>query len=155
VITEKKLEIAMRTKRRARNVFAEPIDLSGSFQSARFPKSPYVKGTIRQALLSNFVFSTLTPSEIEDFVDYMKMEKFEAGSDVIKQGEPGDYFYVVESGSFTYAGRASEASEAVRTPTGATTRHIRIIALRDDFASRRVATHCLCRSEACRLRSCS
>lgn len=101
-ITESKLEIAMKTKRRAQNVFAEHIDLSGSFQSARFPKSPYVKGTIRQALMSNFVFSTLTPSEMEEFVDYMKQEKFEGGSDVIKQGEPGDYFYVVESGSFTY-----------------------------------------------------
>ena len=92
----------MKTKRRQDNVFAESIDLSGSFQSARFPKSPSVKGTIRSALLGNFVFSTLSPGEIEDFVDYMKMEKFEGGSDVIKQGEPGDYFYVVESGSFTY-----------------------------------------------------
>ena len=79
-ITEKKLEIAMRTKRRAQNVFAEHIDLSGTFQSARFPKSPYVKGTIRQALLSNFVFSTLTPGEVEEFVDYMKMEKFEVSA---------------------------------------------------------------------------
>jgi len=36
------------------------------------------------------------------------------------------------------------ASErAVRTPVGATTRYIRIIALHDDIGSRRVATHCL------------
>ena len=75
--------------------------MTGSFQTARFPKSPYVKATIRSALQSNFVFSTLSPAEVEDFIDFMKMEKFEEGANVIKQGEPGDYFYVVESGSFT------------------------------------------------------
>jgi len=76
--------------------------MTGTFQTARFPKSPYIKGTIRSALTSNFVFSTLTPAEIEDFIDFMKMEKFEEGASAIKQGEPGDYFYVVESGTFTY-----------------------------------------------------
>jgi CRP-like cAMP-binding protein len=86
--------------------------MTGSFQTARFPKSPYVKGTIRSALLSNFVFSTLTPSEVEDFIDFMKMEKFEEGASVIKQGEPGDYFYVVESGSFSYIVDGSNVGNA-------------------------------------------
>ena len=48
VITEKKIEIAMKTRRRNQNVFAEAPDLSGGFQTARFPKSPVVKATIRK-----------------------------------------------------------------------------------------------------------
>ncbi|GMH60202.1 hypothetical protein TrRE_jg3770 [Triparma retinervis] len=112
IITEKKIEIAMKTRRRHHNVFAEAPDMSGSFQTARFPKSPVVKGTIRKALKTNFVFSTLTPAEIEDFIDFMKMEKFQAGAVVIKQGEPGDYFYVVEAGNFTYSIDGKQVGDA-------------------------------------------
>lgn len=78
-------------------------DLTGGFQTARFPKSPEVKDTIRKALQTNFVFSTLSPPEIEDFIDFMKMEKFMVGATVIKQGDPGDFFYVCEAGNFTYS----------------------------------------------------
>ena len=46
--------------------------------------------------------------------------------------------------NYLYVGRASEASEAIRTPAGATTRHFRIVAFCDKLASRSVATRCLC-----------
>ncbi|GMI13263.1 hypothetical protein TrLO_g11446 [Triparma laevis f. longispina] len=102
-ITEKKIEVAMKVRRRHENVFAEAPDLTGGFQTARFPKSPEVKDTIRKALQTNFVFSTLSSPEIEDFIDFMKMEKFMVGATVIKQGDPGDFFYVCEAGNFTYS----------------------------------------------------
>ncbi|GMH57181.1 hypothetical protein TrST_g13324 [Triparma strigata] len=102
-ITENKIEVAMKVRRRHENVFAEAPDLTGGFQTARFPKSPEVKDTIRKALQTNFVFSTLSPPEIEDFIDFMKMEKFMVGATVIKQGDPGDFFYVCEAGNFTYS----------------------------------------------------
>lgn len=68
----------------------------------KFEKSSTVKDIIRKALKANFVFSALDEEEIEKFADFMKVEKFQRGSTVIKQGEPGEYFYIVEEGTFTY-----------------------------------------------------
>jgi putative ABC transport system ATP-binding protein len=45
------------------------------------------------------VFSGLTPSALSDIADKMSREEYPAGATVIRQGEPGDKFYVIRAGS--------------------------------------------------------
>jgi cAMP-dependent protein kinase regulator len=58
---------------------------------------------IRAALQGSagFLFSSLSPEELETVVMAMTEKNVIPGETVIKQGDKGDYFYVVESGGFS------------------------------------------------------
>jgi len=45
-----------------------------------------------------FMFSALDSSETQIVIDAMEEKKFKPGDDIIKQGDDGDYFYVVDEG---------------------------------------------------------
>jgi putative ABC transport system ATP-binding protein len=45
------------------------------------------------------VFATLTPRTLGETADKMTLERFAAGAVVMRQGDPGDKFYVIRSGS--------------------------------------------------------
>ena len=46
---------------------------------------------------------------LKEIVSYMQRFEFEAGQDVMKQGDKGDFFYVLESG--VYEVRATHAHD--------------------------------------------
>ena len=50
-------------------------------------------------LEDHYVFTDLSPKLIHDIVDVMKPETFEAGQDIIVQGDSGDVFYSMVSGT--------------------------------------------------------
>jgi len=58
---------------------------------------------IKDALMKNFFFSSLSCDELDQIISFMSLQNIDAGKFVIKQGEPGDYFYVVEAGTFSYS----------------------------------------------------
>lgn len=45
------------------------------------------------------LFASLTPSTLSHVADQMTIEKYPAGETIIRQGDPGDKFYLVHSGS--------------------------------------------------------
>lgn len=49
-------------------------------------------------LLSSPLFEFIPPANIQSLFSKFEEVEYEAGDTVIKQGEPGDYFYVIESG---------------------------------------------------------
>lgn len=61
------------------------------------------RALIRAALQGSagFLFSSLSPDELETVVMAMSEKAVVPGDVVIKQGDKGDYFYVVESGTFS------------------------------------------------------
>eukprot|EP00054_Salpingoeca_dolichothecata_P006245 m.37752 g.37752 ORF g.37752 m.37752 type:complete len:319 (+) comp16331_c0_seq2:25-981(+) len=65
------------------------------------PKSDQQRTSLMQTISKLFLFSALVESEREVVVDAMFERKTTGGEVVIKQGEEGDNFYVVESGVFT------------------------------------------------------
>lgn len=68
------------------------------FQKKIVPKSHEQKMAIREKLISCFMFSSVEENELEIIVN--AMEEFKAIPDqiVIKEGDPGNCLYVVDSG---------------------------------------------------------
>eukprot|EP01029_Cantina_marsupialis_P015032 TRINITY_DN3291_c0_g1_i1.p1 TRINITY_DN3291_c0_g1~~TRINITY_DN3291_c0_g1_i1.p1 ORF type:complete len:768 (+),score=256.59 TRINITY_DN3291_c0_g1_i1:163-2466(+) len=90
--------VPIKNKRRG-DIFTEHIDVS-AYKKRSFPKDDRVKALIQQALQQNFLFGSIGPDEQYEVVDSMQQQSLQAGDVIIKQGDPGDNFYVVESGSF-------------------------------------------------------
>lgn len=90
-------------QQRAKNIFAQAIDLNVEFHTPRYPKSDAAVQFIDSALEDNFIFASLTPKERRLLIDAMMLETIPAGTVIIKQGETGDYFYVVEEGHVSFA----------------------------------------------------
>jgi len=90
-------------QQRAQNIFSTPIDMNEEFQTPRYPKSDAAVQFIDGALEDNFIFASLTSKERRLLIDAMMMEAVPAGTVIIKQGETGDFFYVVEEGHVSFA----------------------------------------------------
>jgi CRP-like cAMP-binding protein/rhodanese-related sulfurtransferase len=66
------------------------------------------------ALLQNKAFHRVPPSNIQAVFMRMQRQDYRAGEVVIKQGDPGDYFYVVVKGSCSVARETPLNKEGVR-----------------------------------------
>jgi CRP-like cAMP-binding protein len=62
-------------------------------------KPEEVKKLIYSAIKSNTLFRACSEEELVDLIDVFDSAEFKAGSTVIKQGDDGEHFYVVESGT--------------------------------------------------------
>lgn len=64
------------------------------------PKTEDQCERIRLSVGNNFLFKNLDEEQYQDVVNAMSEKRVVAGQTVIEQGGVGDYFYVVESGTF-------------------------------------------------------
>ena len=70
------------------------------FVKVTYPKSPAERELITVALRKNFVFEALSERDLSEVVDCMARRSVDAGSQLIRQGDTGDYFYVIEKGDY-------------------------------------------------------
>lgn len=96
---EQKIELAFKAKRA--NVFNQGVDTEKKHVAKVVAKNATQVSTIRKALLENFIFATLSEEELKSLVDAMEIVNVAAGENVITQGAEGDYYYVVEKGTFS------------------------------------------------------
>lgn len=72
-----------------------------TYQRVIVKKSPDQLSRIDQAISRNLLFKNLDEEQLKDVMDAMSEKRLtSAGSVIIKQGDVGDFFYVVESGRF-------------------------------------------------------
>lgn len=64
------------------------------------PKTPSQRERIEASISGNLLFRNLDEGQYEDVLNAMKEVRVGRGTEVIVQGAVGDYFYVVEEGSF-------------------------------------------------------
>lgn len=84
------------------------------------PKTASQRGRIETSIRGNLLFRNLDEGQYEDVLNAMKEVRVGRGTEVIVQGAVGDYFYVVEDGTFdvyvrgppTYTYVAAEPSTA-------------------------------------------
>lgn len=97
---EDKLEIAFKAKQRG-NVFSQGIDVGAKHVPKVIKKTEKQNESIRKALLDNFIFAALSDQEMSTLVAAMDTVNVAPGENIITQGTEGDYFYVVEQGTFS------------------------------------------------------
>ncbi|KAL3823217.1 hypothetical protein ACHAXA_003496 [Cyclostephanos tholiformis] len=68
------------------------------YVKATISKSDSVRNLIYQSIKRNMLFRSCSKEELHDLIDAFNIAKFEGGAVVIKQGDEGDLFYVVEQG---------------------------------------------------------
>ncbi|KAJ2288382.1 hypothetical protein IWW55_006518, partial [Coemansia sp. RSA 2706] len=76
------------------------------------PKTDAQKQRIRDALDSNFLFKNMDEDSYRDVIDAMEEKHVQPGQSVIVQGGVGDYFYIVERGTFEIFVRKDGAAPA-------------------------------------------
>ena len=97
---DQNIAIALKSKRAGVRVEGTDVHVDSHYVKPVIAKEAAVKEMIRSALQNNALFSALGSSAIEDIVDAMESRSVKVGSTIIVQGQPGDNFYVIESGTF-------------------------------------------------------
>lgn len=90
-------------KARRNSVSSESIDPKAKIDTSAIkvvPKDDAVKQHIVSTVASNLLFKALDAQQMEAVVMSMEEVKVAAGEAVIKQGDEGNHFYIVDSGTF-------------------------------------------------------
>lgn len=66
-----------------------------SFQTI-YPKSDAQRKSLLEAVKGIFLFKSLDAEQLSDVLDAMFYKEVDAGDFIIKQGDDGDNFYVIE-----------------------------------------------------------
>jgi cAMP-dependent protein kinase regulator len=95
----------------------------GNFKPIVVPKNEETKDKIRARLSKSFLFNSLDEKDFEIVIDAMIEVKLEPSQVVIKEGDDGDYLYVVEKGklqcSKIFPGNTEPTNLIVYEPGGA------------------------------------
>ena len=95
----------------------------GDFKAVVVPKDDSTKDKIRERLSKSFLFNSLEEKELEIVIDAMTEVKLSPGEVIIKEGDDGDYLYVVEIGklqcSKIFPGNTEPTNLIVYEPGGA------------------------------------
>eukprot|EP00956_Cyclotella_meneghiniana_P030281 scaffold75720_cov67-Cyclotella_meneghiniana.AAC.4 len=101
---KRRIKDAQRGAKKLKVVFAAPLRPMefGSFVTKRYEKKEEDNMLIVKALEDNFVFSHLTESRRDKLVDAFEPIHVTKGEEIIKEGDVGDYFYVIGNGEVDF-----------------------------------------------------
>ena len=90
------------------------LDWTGGVQRAITGGRRGHSGLLRSVPL----FTKLSDEEIKEISDRLRSEKYNPGRDIIKQGEPGRKFYIIDSGTVEARVRHEDGTETVEAEMG-------------------------------------
>lgn len=95
-----RVQKAQEGAKRWKVVFAKPLHDIGAlpFRPPNFPKSDQDKALIEAALKDNFVFAHVSSKLMPGLIAAFEPVMIQKGKEIIKEGDVGDYFYVIGSG---------------------------------------------------------
>jgi len=109
---EEMLLMAKRTaniRRRRGQVSAAALQIPTGWSPPVHEKSQAAKDFLKDVLATNRLMKSLTPSDREQLMLAFEPLSFKAGAVIIRQGDPGDRFYILEHGlaDISVAGKGS------------------------------------------------
>lgn len=72
--------------------------VQGLYEKKVVPKSPRIRQNIRNAISQSILFQMWSDLELDEFIDTFEQLNFKPGSIIIREGDEGNYFYMIESG---------------------------------------------------------
>lgn len=89
-----------------------------NYEKVVVAKSDGVRKLLMGAIKKNPLFKGCADENLQEFVDVFTPKKFTDGSTVIKQGDVGDVFYVVESGALDVYIKVGQGKDKTETQVG-------------------------------------
>lgn len=86
-------------------------DQAGNYMVTDLASGADVENDWMSSLLGSAMFAAVPPANIQQLFSKFEETRIDAGQAVIRQGEPGDYFYVVKSGRCKVTRRVSRDGE--------------------------------------------
>ncbi len=105
------------TNRHDRAALYEKADFE-SFKKKVYKKSDEIKQLIIDSIKTNALFQNDTDDEINEFVDVFRPVELKKGDVVIKQGNKGEDFYVIESGELAIQVTVGDGEERSEVKVG-------------------------------------
>jgi len=105
---------ATKAAHHVRNVFATPFEMMdlATYRTPVHEHTPEETKLIESALKKNFVFEQMSAKESLPLVKAFEKTNVASGEVVIKQGDEGNYFYVILKGSFVFEVDGKEVGRA-------------------------------------------
>lgn len=98
---EDKVEQALKIKKRAKQQFmGASVAVDSNYVKKKIDKTAAQSDFIRAALLEHFLFGALDKNELTDVVNALEFESVPKNTEVIKEGDKGTFFYLIQKGHF-------------------------------------------------------
>lgn len=100
MIMEEEEQALPTTKPRGRRdqVMAAAVEVPADFVPPVYEKPPAVMDWLAEVIATNKLMKTLPPSDRQQLMMAFQETKFSKGDNIIKQGDPGDKFYILDQG---------------------------------------------------------
>lgn len=85
-----------------KNVFARPLEINDDYRPPSHSKTHGEAVFIGDALQKNFVFENLSKHDLKPLVGAFEKVNVPKGKIIIKQGDEGDWFYIILQGSVNF-----------------------------------------------------
>lgn len=99
---------------RLANIFMSPVQVDENYVFPKFEKSDAERDFIKGTIQDNFIFGGVGKEEMSILLDAFESTSADTATTIIKEGDIGDYFYIIGGGKveFTVASeRVGEAGE--------------------------------------------
>ncbi|KAJ3755799.1 camp-dependent protein kinase regulatory subunit [Lentinula raphanica] len=111
---------ARRTSVSAESIPIEELERSQRYVPPYHPKSSTQLARIKASIANNFIFRDLDEEQETGVLNAMQEVAVGEGEEVIRQGDVGEYFYVVESGILDCYIKSEDSQATVPTPSSPT-----------------------------------
>jgi len=95
-----------------KNVAAKPIGNLDKFVPPVFEKDQSDVRKIQVSLEANFIFENLDDNDLDIFIKAFEKISVHKGNQIIKQGDAGDFFYIIGRGKVTFEVNGNTVGEA-------------------------------------------